>query len=57
MYRRLYRTLTAYASAMWRLPMLSFHQKLPQKLLYLVSLCRYAILEVQILMQLLFLRT
>ena len=56
MHRRPYRIKITYVSAMWRMLMLLFHRKLPQKLLGLMSPCRYAILEVQILVQLLFLR-
>ena len=48
MHRRPYRNKIAYAFAMWRTPMPLFHQKLPRKPLSLMSLCRYAILEVQI---------
>ena len=52
MHRRPYRNKIAYAFAMWRTLMLLFHRKLPQKLLGLMSPCRYAILEVQTSIQL-----
>ena len=51
MHCHLYRNNVAYAFAMWRTPMPMFHSKLPQMLLYLMSLCRLSILEVQASMQ------
>ena len=56
MHRRPYRIKIYYVSAMWRMLMLLFHRELPRKVLSWMGLCRLPILEVQVLIQLLFLR-